>query len=60
MLQNKKLDGVCLNILDVHNSFGSDTNTIEFLNPTDSFTVSGDKLSISFELLENLKKVFSE
>jgi phosphopantothenoylcysteine decarboxylase / phosphopantothenate---cysteine ligase len=60
MLENKKLDGVCLNILDEQNSFGSDTNTIEFLNATDSFTVGGDKLSISFELLENLKKVFSE
>ncbi len=60
MLENKKLDGVCLNILDVHNSFGSDTNTIEFLHQKKSFRVSGDKLAISFELLENLKEVFSE
>jgi phosphopantothenoylcysteine decarboxylase/phosphopantothenate--cysteine ligase len=60
MLENKNLDGVCLNILDEQNSFGSDSNTIEFLNQKESFTVSGDKLAISFELLENLKKVFSE
>ena len=60
MLKNKELDGVCLNILDDNNTFGSDTNTIEFLNQTNSFTISGDKLTISLELLENLKESFSE
>ena len=60
MLQNKKLDGVCLNILDEQNSFGSDNNTIEFLHQTGSFMVSGDKLLISLELVEKLTEVFSE
>lgn len=60
MLANKNLDGVCLNLIDENNTFGSDSNTIEFLNQKEIFTVSGDKLAISFELLENFKKVFSE
>jgi len=60
MLINKKLDGVCLNILDENNTFGSDLNTIEFLYGENSFIVSGTKLDISFEMLENIQKIFSE
>jgi phosphopantothenoylcysteine decarboxylase/phosphopantothenate--cysteine ligase len=60
MLANKKLDGVCLNILDENNTFGSDLNTIEFLYGENSFIVSGTKLDISFEMLENIQKIFSE
>ncbi len=60
MLANKKLDGVCLNILDENNTFGSDFNTIEFLYGENSFIVSGTKLDISFEMLENIQKIFSE
>lgn len=60
MLVNKKLDGVCLNILDENNTFGSDLNTIEFLYGENSFIVSGTKLDISFEMLENIQKIFSE
>lgn len=60
MLANKKLDGVCLNILDENNTFGSDLNTIEFLHGENSFIVSGTKLDISFEMLENIQKIFSE
>ena len=32
MLENKKLDGVCLNILDEKNGFGSDNNKIKFIH----------------------------
>ena len=60
MLENKKLDGVCLNIIDQNNSFGSNSNKIEFISKHNGFTLNGDKLDISMELLDNLKGIFSE
>ena len=60
MLKNKNLDGVCLNILDNENTFGSDTNKIEFLNLKDSVEFEGTKLAISLALLDNLKENFGE
>jgi phosphopantothenoylcysteine decarboxylase/phosphopantothenate--cysteine ligase len=60
MLKNKNLDGVCLNILDESNNFGSDNNNIEFLTQDENIKISGDKLSVSLELIENIKKSFNE
>jgi len=62
MLKNKSLDGVCLNIIDNKNSFGSDTNKIELITNSqkESWKANGSKLEISISLLNNLKEVFSE
>lgn len=58
MLENKKLDGVCLNILNEENSFGSDNNEIELILKDNSFEFKGTKLNISLEILEKLKEKF--
>ncbi len=55
MLENKNLDGVCLNILNENNNFGSDTNEIELILKDSSFEFKGTKLNISLEILEKLK-----
>ena len=59
MLKNKKLDGVCLNILDENNSFGSDNNKIELITTT-TWQEEGTKLEVSLQLLDELKKQFKE
>jgi len=56
MLQKKSLDAVCLNILKNSNSFGSQTNEIEFItSDTTQKLAKNDKLTISFSILENAK-----
>jgi phosphopantothenoylcysteine decarboxylase / phosphopantothenate---cysteine ligase len=58
MLENKNLDGVCLNILNEENSFGSENNNIELILKDNSFEFKGSKLDISLEILEKLEKEF--
>lgn len=58
MLEKKNLDGVCLNILNENNSFGSNTNEIELILKNSSFEFKGTKLDISLEILEKLEKEF--
>lgn len=58
MLENKNLDGVCLNILNEQNSFGSDNNNIELILKNNSFEFKGSKLDISLEILEKLEEEF--
>lgn len=61
MLNDKNLQGVCLNIIDENNNFGSDTNTIEFINKNSSFKLQkADKLDVSLELLDILRDEFNE
>ena len=61
MLENKNLDAVCLNVLNDRNNFGSTMNEIELFTKTSSTLLEmGDKLDISFELLELLKEEFNE
>jgi phosphopantothenoylcysteine decarboxylase/phosphopantothenate--cysteine ligase len=60
MLKNKNLDGVCLNILDDKNNFGSDTNSIDFITSSETISFNGSKLEVSIDLLDNLKVAFSE
>ncbi|MEA2050596.1 MAG: bifunctional phosphopantothenoylcysteine decarboxylase/phosphopantothenate--cysteine ligase CoaBC [Campylobacterota bacterium] len=62
MLKNKKLDAVCLNIIDDSNSFGSDTNKIELIsnNSKDENIIKGSKLQVSIKLLNELKELFYE
>ncbi|MDX9901532.1 MAG: bifunctional phosphopantothenoylcysteine decarboxylase/phosphopantothenate--cysteine ligase CoaBC [Aliarcobacter sp.] len=59
MLENKNLDGVCLNILNEENSFGSDNNNIELIIKNNSYEFKGAKLDISLEILEKLQNEFS-
>ena len=60
MLQNKSIDGVCLNIIDKNNNFGSDTNNINFITSNDESYFEGSKLDISIQLLDNIKESLSE
>ncbi len=58
MLENKKLDAVCLNILKDSSSFGSDTNTIEFISKEKQESIpQADKLSVAFEILKYAKNL---
>ncbi len=59
MLENKNLDGVCLNILNEENSFGSDNNNIELIFKDNSYEFKGSKLDISLNILEKLEEEFN-
>jgi phosphopantothenoylcysteine decarboxylase / phosphopantothenate---cysteine ligase len=60
MLENKNLDGVCLNILNEENSFGSDNNNIELILKNSSFEFKGSKLDVSLNILEKLQDEFDQ
>jgi phosphopantothenoylcysteine decarboxylase/phosphopantothenate--cysteine ligase len=60
MIERKKLDGVCLNILNETNSFGSDNNNIELILKNSSYEITGHKLDVSLKILENLQKEFGQ
>jgi len=56
MLENKNLNAVCLNVLRDSSSFGSDTNSIEFISTNDKVSIANnDKLSVAFEIVKNSK-----
>jgi len=58
MLQEKELDGVCLNILQNSSSFGSDENEIEFITQKKDIHIpKADKLRVSFEIVKNAKEM---
>ena len=58
MLEKKQLDGVCLNILENSNSFGTSTNEITFITKTSQTTFpKQDKLSLSFAILQKAKEL---
>ncbi len=58
MLQNKNLDGVCMNLLKDSSSFGTDSNSVEFITSNNSITIPQNyKLTLSFEILKNAKKI---
>jgi phosphopantothenoylcysteine decarboxylase / phosphopantothenate---cysteine ligase len=59
MLENKNLDGVCLNILNEENSFGSDNNNIELILKNSSYEFKGSKLDVSLNILEKLEDEFA-
>ena len=53
MLEAKKLDAVCLNIIDEDNAFGSDTNAVEFITKKEATKIDkDDKLMVSFKILK--------
>ncbi len=56
MLENKNLNAVCLNVLKDSSSFGSDTNSIEFISSNNKISIpSNDKLSVAFEIVKTSK-----
>ncbi|MGB5867457.1 MAG: bifunctional phosphopantothenoylcysteine decarboxylase/phosphopantothenate--cysteine ligase CoaBC [Arcobacteraceae bacterium] len=61
MLSKKKLDAVCLNIINNNNAFGANTNEIELITKQNSTKLEKDtKINVSFNILNNLKEQFSE
>ena len=55
MLEEKKIDGVCLNLVS-KNNFGSDENEIIFMTKEKEVKISqADKLQISLKLLDEVK-----
>ena len=60
MLENKNLDGVCLNILNEENSFGSENNNIELILKNNSYEFKGTKLEVSLNILEKLQDEFNQ
>jgi phosphopantothenoylcysteine decarboxylase/phosphopantothenate--cysteine ligase len=58
MLSSKKVDAVCLNILQDSSSFGSDTNKVEFISAQKQESIaSADKLSVAFEILKHAQEI---
>ena len=58
MLHNKKLDAVCLNILENSHSFGTHTNAVEFIQKEKTTSLAlKDKLSLAFEILSLAKSL---
>lgn len=56
MLNNKNLNAVCLNVLKDSSSFGSDTNSVEFISTNEKISIPSDnKLSVAFEIVQNSK-----
>lgn len=60
MLQQKSLDGVCLNILKDKSSFGTNDNEIELILKEESFSFSGEKGELSLQLIEKLAQKFAD
>lgn len=60
MCIEKDIDGVCLNILGENNSFGSNNNEIDLIIKNKTISFSGDKLDISFDILNSLSLEFYE
>jgi phosphopantothenoylcysteine decarboxylase/phosphopantothenate--cysteine ligase len=53
LLERKKVDAVCLNVIDETNPFGGDSNLIDFITPSQNTRLpKADKLSVAFHILE--------
>ena len=56
MLDKKEIDAVCLNVLKNSSSFGSDTNSVDFITKDKKESIpSSDKLSVAFKILKYAK-----
>ncbi|WP_419766187.1 MAG: bifunctional phosphopantothenoylcysteine decarboxylase/phosphopantothenate--cysteine ligase CoaBC [Arcobacter sp.] len=60
MRSEKNIDGVCLNIIDENNSFGSSSNKIDLITNDKTISFEGDKLDVSLNLLNTLSLEFYE
>ncbi len=53
LLFTKKVDAVCLNIINDENPFGSDTNALDFITANTALSLpKGDKLTVSLQLID--------
>lgn len=53
LLENKGVNAVCLNIINDNNTFGSDTNAIDFISKNETiFFPSADKLTLSLSIID--------
>ena len=58
MLEEKRIDAVCLNILKSSSDFGKETNEIEFITPNkEKLLPAKEKLSLSFEIIHEAKEL---
>ncbi|HEX5711073.1 MAG TPA: bifunctional phosphopantothenoylcysteine decarboxylase/phosphopantothenate--cysteine ligase CoaBC [Sulfuricurvum sp.] len=58
LLITKKVDAVCLNIINDKNPFGSDTNAIDFITSDATYSLpKGDKLTVSLQLLDQASHI---
>lgn len=61
LLVTKKVDAVCLNIIDIQHPFGGESNAIDLITRDLVHRLpSNDKLSLSFELLDNVMTLQSK
>ncbi|PIF04043.1 MAG: bifunctional phosphopantothenoylcysteine decarboxylase/phosphopantothenate--cysteine ligase CoaBC [Arcobacter sp.] len=61
MLHNKKIDAVCLNLINKENHFGSSTNEIDLISHNSITHIpKNSKLNISFSILNSLKEQFHD
>jgi len=61
MLDSKNIDGVCYNLLNNSESFGTETNSITFITKDKMVNLGErDKLSLSFKILEESKNLSNE
>ncbi|MCK4442543.1 MAG: bifunctional phosphopantothenoylcysteine decarboxylase/phosphopantothenate--cysteine ligase CoaBC [Sulfurovaceae bacterium] len=61
LLKRKSVDGVCYNLLEDSQSFGTDDNSIIFITKENSINLGkSDKLSLSFKILEESQKINNE
>ena len=58
LLEQKKVDAVCYNLLNNSESFGTDTNEVTFISKESEQSLGKqDKLSLSLKILEQSKKL---
>lgn len=60
MIEKKKIDGVCLNILKDSSSFGTSSNDISLYVNGKVHSFNGEKLELSLELIDSLELEFNE
>jgi len=61
ILKRKSIDAVCYNLLRDSESFGTDNNNITFITDNNSIDLGySDKLSLSFKILDESKKIENE
>ena len=59
LLEKKRVDAVCLNVLKDSNSFGTDENSIDFITPEGSSALgTTDKLTLALRILEHAEKLW--
>ncbi|MDD2790587.1 MAG: bifunctional phosphopantothenoylcysteine decarboxylase/phosphopantothenate--cysteine ligase CoaBC [Sulfurimonas sp.] len=58
LLERKHVDAVCLNLLVNSDSFGTDTNAVDFITKEKRETLKeADKFTLSFDILEHAKSL---